>query len=43
VALYPDHGTDVESILRAADQAMYRAKRSPGHLVVFVEPAEPAA
>jgi diguanylate cyclase (GGDEF)-like protein/PAS domain S-box-containing protein len=43
VALYPDHGKDVESMLRAADQAMYQAKRSLGRYVVFVEPAEPAA
>jgi len=43
VSLYPDHGNDVESMLRAADKAMYQAKRSAGHLVVFVEPAEPAA
>lgn len=27
VALYPDHGSDPESLLRAADAALYRAKR----------------
>jgi diguanylate cyclase (GGDEF)-like protein len=43
VALYPDHGKDVESILRAADQAMYQAKRSSSHFVVYVEHVAPAA
>ncbi|WP_120008144.1 diguanylate cyclase domain-containing protein [Teichococcus vastitatis] len=28
VALYPQHGTDAESLLRHADEAMYNAKRS---------------
>ncbi|MDP3087194.1 MAG: diguanylate cyclase [Methylotenera sp.] len=28
VALYPDHGTDMESMMRLADEAMYQAKRS---------------
>jgi diguanylate cyclase (GGDEF)-like protein len=29
VALYPDHGGDYDSLLHAADDAMYRAKRHP--------------
>jgi diguanylate cyclase (GGDEF)-like protein/PAS domain S-box-containing protein len=43
VALYPEHGMDVESILRAADQAMYQAKHSSSHFVVFVDHVAPAA
>lgn len=27
IALYPDHGDDIEQLLRHADRAMYRAKR----------------
>jgi GGDEF domain-containing protein len=31
VALYPDHASDASGLLRAADAAMYRAKRArPG-------------
>ncbi|MEX2445080.1 MAG: PAS domain S-box protein [Alkalispirochaeta sp.] len=30
VALYPDHGSNVGQLLEAADQAMYKAKRSDG-------------
>jgi GGDEF domain-containing protein len=31
VALYPDHASDANGLLRAADAAMYRAKRTrPG-------------
>ena len=29
VAMYPEHGTDYDSLLHAADDAMYRAKRDP--------------
>jgi diguanylate cyclase len=36
VAIFPDHGTDVEQLLAAADVAMYRAKtRQPGGHEVF--------
>ena len=28
VSSYPDHGTDVDSLIRAADEAMYKAKRA---------------
>ena len=31
IALYPDHGDDVNELLTHADVAMYRAKRSEGH------------
>lgn len=30
IAVYPDHATDIESLLRLADQAMYRAKAEDG-------------
>ena len=26
IALYPDHGSDIEQLTRSADAAMYRAK-----------------
>lgn len=40
VALFPDHGTDVEQLLAAADAAMYRAKsRQPGRFEVCDQPA----
>jgi diguanylate cyclase (GGDEF)-like protein len=31
IAVYPDHGDDVNELLTHADVAMYRAKRSEGH------------
>jgi diguanylate cyclase (GGDEF)-like protein len=30
VAVYPEQGTDPESLFRAADESMYSAKREPG-------------
>ena len=30
IAMCPDHATDADSLVRAADQAMYVAKRDPG-------------
>lgn len=30
VSLYPEHGSELDELLRAADQAMYRAKMSNG-------------
>lgn len=31
IAMYPEHAHDAAGLLRAADEAMYRAKRSGGH------------
>jgi predicted signal transduction protein with EAL and GGDEF domain len=39
VALYPQHGTDIETLLRRADSAMYRGKRGTRSVMV----AQPGA
>lgn len=31
IALYPDHGTDIRTLLKSADMAMYKAKEDGGH------------
>ena len=36
IAVYPEHGADVEELLSHADVAMYRAKRSDGHYSFYV-------
>ncbi len=41
-AVYPLHGVCAEALLRCADLAMYRAKRSGGGLVVYQAPAATA-
>jgi diguanylate cyclase (GGDEF)-like protein/PAS domain S-box-containing protein len=38
VAIYPDDGTDSSELWRAADSAMYRAKRCGGNQAIFVSP-----
>ena len=35
IALYPEHGTDVEQLLRRADVAMYQGKRGTADIVVY--------
>ena len=36
IALFPDHGHDAESLLQAADIAMYAAKRSGTHFELYL-------
>jgi len=37
IAVFPDHGSDTESLRRAADAAMYAAKRRGTNRVHFAE------
>ncbi len=40
IAVYPDHGTDIDSLLAKADAAMYEAKRSgSGYAVHQIQPS----
>jgi diguanylate cyclase (GGDEF)-like protein len=41
IALSPQHGDDVETLLRRADIAMYVAKRTPGGSAVYAERDDP--
>jgi diguanylate cyclase len=43
VALFPDHGTTLEELLKRADAAMYRGKRGTATIVVYEDDAEPAS
>jgi diguanylate cyclase (GGDEF)-like protein len=38
VAAFPEHGQDLDEVVRAADQAMYRAKREGGDRVALAPP-----
>ena len=40
VAMYPEQGSDAESVLRSADKALYKAKESGRDRVVLAAPAE---
>lgn len=42
IALFPDHGTDAKSLLRAADQALYAAKRRGRDAIVVASGADGA-
>jgi diguanylate cyclase (GGDEF)-like protein/PAS domain S-box-containing protein len=39
IAVYPDDGTDAETLIRSADTAMYQAKESGRHAYRFFKPA----
>jgi diguanylate cyclase (GGDEF)-like protein len=43
VAMFPDHGTDLEALLRRADAAMYAAKEASSPTVVFTDELEHVA
>ena len=38
IAIYPDHGTDMDEVWRCADAAMYRAKRAGGNRYIVAGP-----
>src|SRR5204863_2150438 len=40
IATFPDHAADDESLLNAADQALYQAKRSGKNCTVLTDTAE---
>lgn len=42
IAIYPEHGEDVEELLSHADVAMYRAKRSDGHYSFYAADSQAA-
>jgi diguanylate cyclase (GGDEF)-like protein len=38
MALYPEHGADVDALMHSADTAMYRAKKEGQHVARLAEP-----
>lgn len=38
ISLYPLHGSNAMQLVRYADEAMYEAKKMPGHVQVFASP-----
>src|ERR1700734_1499269 len=38
IAIYPDHGSDMDEVWRCADAAMYRAKRAGGNRYIVAGP-----
>ena len=38
IAIFPDHTGDVQTLIRAADQAMYRVKKSKKGTFAFAVP-----
>jgi len=43
IALYPDHGTDADTLIGRADSAMYTAKRDGSGICIYNENADEAA
>ena len=41
IALCPDHGTDVTTLVQRADVAMYEAKREEGHVRIYDAARDP--
>jgi diguanylate cyclase (GGDEF)-like protein len=42
ISIYPKHGVDAASLLKAADHAMYEAKQSTNTCMIFMPPKIPS-